>query len=359
MAKPNEPQSVQNGKVIGQSPQRLKSVPGRFVVSPDKISRWARKNLGPGQKVEALNGDGGRRRYFRLKGRGRLVLAGPDPAENLAWLRIGRHLWFKSLPLPRIEAHDLSQGLFLLEDLGDELLARQPRKDLYFQAVELAARIHQEGSEGFDYRWSYQGDRYSAAMAEHDEIAYFLRQLVSGYFKFSRLPEGIKAEAQALASLAVSGREAWVLMHRDFQGRNLIDCRGRLWVLDWQGARLGPAVYDLSSLMEECSTCRLSDGLKDELLRHYLKIRRLLSRHKFFQRELAVVGAVRMMQALGAYGKFSLEGKNKFKAFIAPGLDSLAGMFRREELSPFPLLRAVIEETALMAGPANYTDWIK
>lgn len=359
MAKQNEPQSVRHGKVIGQSPRRVESASGRFVVSAGKISRWARKNLGPGQKVEALNGDGGRRRYFRLKGRGRLVLAGPDPAENLAWLRIGRHLWFKSLPLPRIEAHDLAQGLFMLEDLGDGLLAKKPRKDLYFQAVELAARIHKEGSEGFDYRWSYQGDRYSAAMAEHEEIAYFLRQLVSGYFKFSRLPSGIKAEAKTLASLAVSGREAWVLMHRDFQGRNLIDYQGRLWVLDWQGARLGPAVYDLSSLMEECPGHRLSDELKDELLRHYLKMRRLVSRHKFFQREMAVVGAVRMMQALGAYGKCSLEGKNKFKAFISPGMEALAGMFRRKELSSFPLLRAVIEETAQMAGPANHTDWIK
>ena len=350
MAKPIEPQAGQFSDAVSEHSQRL--LPGggfdKLPALTARVRRWAERVLEAGLTPRPLCGDGGRRRYFRLEGTGRLILAGPDSAENLAWLRIGRHLWFKSLPLPRIQAYDLNQGFFLLEDLGDELLAARPGEDLFFQAVELAARLHAEGREGFDSGWCHQRARYSAAMAEHDEIGYFLKQL--GRLKRPWLPSGIKAEAKALAALAVSGSEEWVLMHRDFQGRNLINFQEHLWILDWQGARPGPAAYDLSSLMEECPGQRLSEDFKDRLLRHYLKIRRLGHRHQSFRRELTVIGAVRMMQALGAFIKISLEGKDKFAAYIPAALERLDEMFRQKPLSSFTLLRSVIQDAALETG---------
>lgn len=318
------------------------------------LERWAGKVLGEKVGAEPLSGDGGGRRYYRLHDTGLLVLAGPDPAENLAWLRIGRHLWFKGLPLPRIVDHDLSAGLFLLEDLGDRLLAGLDDDDLYYQAVELAARIHTEGPAGFEPLWCHQTRRYSAVMAEQAEISYFLKHLVLGYLKWPRLPRGIKIEVKALAEAAAAccGRGDPVLMHRDYQGRNLIDFQGRLHLLDWQGARSGPAVYDLSSLMEETPGRRLEDAFKERLLRHYLKTRGLSRQLTAYQRELYLVGPVRMMQALGAYGRLSLQGKGKFAAYIPPALKRLSEMMRPNALKSFPLLKGLVEEAAEQAQDA-------
>ena len=315
------------------------------------LTRWAERHTGAGagRQPELLAGDGGRRQYYRL-GNGRLVLSGPDAAENLAWLRIGRHLWSKGLALPRITVYDSGLGLFQLEDLGDRLLAFNPSEDLYFQAVELLARLHQKGLDGFDFRWCFQTRSYSSAMARKNEIEYFLWQLVDRYLG-QALPKGLKPEVKALAVLAGSAEEGGrVLMHRDFQGRNLIDFQGRLWMLDWQGARLGPAVYDLSSLMEETPGHLLDDSRKEKLLRHYLKTRRMTSHFKSFRREMSLVGPVRMMQALGAYSKFTLEGKTRYVSYIFPALKRLVEMFQQKPLADFPRLRAVAEEAMEAVG---------
>jgi len=38
-------------------------------------------------------------------------------------------------------------------------------------------------------------------------------------------------------------------MHRDFQSKNLMIKNEQIFVIDFQGARLGPPSYDLASLL--------------------------------------------------------------------------------------------------------------
>lgn len=321
------------------------------------LAAWVEARTGRPARLQPLAGDGGARCYFRVADEGLLALHGPNPAENLAWLRLGRHLWYKDLPLPRIHAHDLERGFFLLEDLGDERLADSPaHAPRYAEAVDLLARIHDEGLRGFNTGWCFQTRAYDAAMVETQEVGYFLNSLLVNYLKWPAWPRGARSEARLLARLAASRPERRVLMHRDFQGRNLMLKNGRVHVLDWQGARPGPAAYDLTSLLEETPAGPLSPEFKETLVARYLAARGPGAWRRAFRRDLTIVGAARLMQALGAYAKLTLAGKPKFAAYIGPALGRLRELFQSPILAPFPALRAAAEAADRRLAADSFFD---
>lgn len=90
-----------------------------------------------------------------------------------------------------------------------------------------------------------------------------------------------------------------VLVHRDLQSSNILMTRGQPVLIDFQGMRLGPAAYDLASLL--CDPyVNLPPDLRDRLLDEYA--------HRApggtAARALFWTAAVeRLCQALGAYGR--------------------------------------------------------
>lgn len=317
---------------------------------------WAANRLSHlGRAIDGtlLSGDGGARRYFRLSGEGLIVLHGPDKAENLAWLRIGRHLWYQGLPVPRIFDYNLEQGFFILEDLGSTHLADPGQTNLYPDAARLLARFHIQGLKGLNPAWGHQTKRYNAQMAVDQEINYFLKSLVTDYLQMTGLPSGLKSEANRLGRLAAPRPSEMVLIHRDYQGRNLMVRNSALHIIDWQGARPGPAAYDLASLIEETPHAPLSEEERSATVAAYIEARPNGSWQKSFERELLVVGAVRMMQALGAYGKLTLAGKIKFAAYIRPVLTRLYDRLAQPPLAEFYLLRQVTGEALNLLGTSQ------
>ena len=309
------------------------------------LALWTETELGGPVTLAPLAGDGGSRRYYRVQGAGLAVLYGPDQAENRAWFHIGRHLAAKGLPLPKITGADLETGFFLLDDLGDRHLADGGAgRTAYFEAVRILARLHQTGADGFDPAWCHQTQVYDREMVEKQEIGYFIRSLLQGYLKWPEPSAELLAEARSLAGEAAAPG-GQVLIHRDYQGRNLMLTKGRVFFIDWQGARLGPAAYDLAALLQETPEGPLSDDFKEELIEHYFQSRPSGPWRETFRRELLVTGTARLMQALGAFAKLALSGKAKFHDYIEPALKILVHNFGRPPLAAaYPLLRKAAEQ---------------
>ena len=309
------------------------------------LTAWLKSLLGADPGLVPLALGGGDRRYFRLPGRGLVALHGPDPGENLAWLRIGRHLWFKGLSLPRLREYDLARGFFLLDDLGDERLEDRPdRLDHLPRAAALLARFHRDGARGFNPAWAWQTKVYNSALAARQEAGYFLESFAAAYLGL-KIPRQVRAEAREFARLAVPEKGDMVLMHRDYQGRNLMVKDGGIFVLDWQGARLGPAAYDLASLMEDHPFEDLPEELMDGLTNLYLK-EAGRGAGRAFRRDLLWLGAARLMQALGAFGKLTLAGKPGFTRSMKPVLGRLRRRFQTPPLRRFGGLGRVADLAA-------------
>lgn len=306
------------------------------------LAFWAAEFLGRPARLIPLAGDAGGRCYFRLESQALLAMYGPDRAENRAWLHIGRHLKGLGLPLPEIRAFQPERGFFLIEDLGDGHLAaalnsgpREAAYEAYRQTIRLMADLHKRGAKSFQSGWCHQEPVYNAAMVEEKEIGYFLDSFVAGYLQEPEAGPEIRAEAARFSRAVEAEAPASGLIHRDFQSRNvMLSGRGPA-IIDWQGARMGPGAYDLASLLND-PYVSIPDDWRAELIALYLEAMGRRDAEKV-SRELLFIGAARLMQNLGAYGKLCGEGKN-FGQWMRPAAERLVKHFENPLLRGWPLL---------------------
>ena len=116
---------------------------------------------------ERLPGDGSRRIFWRITTErpdiSLIAMANPpadDAArrENLAYLRIGRHLRSKGASLPEIYRHDLEKGWFIMEDMGhtnlqDVVSSGDDPLPMYEKVLDHLFQLQIEGAAGFDPAW--------------------------------------------------------------------------------------------------------------------------------------------------------------------------------------------------------------
>ena len=184
------------------------------------------------------------------------------------------------------------------------------------------------------------------------ECGYFLEAFVQGYLGLDLAPELLGEEFEQLLHRALSPPQKSFL-HRDFQSRNLLVQQDRLWLIDFQGARLGPQQYDLASLLLD-PYVDLPPDRQEFLMRAYLD---RLQHHVTvdpvaWRRQYDYLALCRNLQILGAYGFLShRKGKKFFEQFIPVACRSLAS--RLELLPPgdFPNLRRLAAQAdALVRG---------
>jgi len=285
-----------------------------------------------------LQGDGSKRLFRRISFSsstpGLIAMANPptDPAavrENLAYLMIGKHLYQKGIPVPRIYKSDLERGLFLMEDLGptslqDLVSSIQDPVPVYEKVLEHLVRLQTKGAVGFDTKWCCQTERYDQTVMRRYEADYFRDAFLCNYLGLKGEWSQLDGPFDYLAETA-SGADNRFLLHRDFQSRNIMILEGNTGFIDWQGARMGPLGYDLASLLIDPYTELLPDQ-RDGVYENYLLLIReydagLIDDFRTYYPYLAIQ---RNLQILGAFS-FLTKTMNKtyFEAYIPSALKTL------------------------------------
>jgi aminoglycoside/choline kinase family phosphotransferase len=324
----------------------------------DKLRTWVAAQWPGGARgrlqVDPIPADGSPRLFVRFTCHDRSLvgLANPaNPAENRAWLWFARHLLAQGLPVPEILAADEEQGYFLMTDLGGEslrqrLLALGEDEPAIAQAMEpvlaLLARLQARGAKGLDLGICFDGQRLDPAFLLEREAGYFLREFVAGACGLGRdqWPKGLEVEITELSRLAGEAGPVG-LVHRDFQWRNIIYGDKGPGLVDFQGARLGPAQYDLAALLHEAG---LGWELKSRLLERYLELRGEMGPfdEQAFKAGWPFVSLSRIMQALGAFGFLSLKrGLPHLYEYAAPHVKLLRELSAQEAFRPFKALKAL------------------
>jgi len=285
-----------------------------------------------------LQGDGSKRLFWRItfssSRPGLIAMANPptDPAamrENLAYLNIGRHLYHKGIPVPKIYKRDLERGLFLMEDLGptslqDLVSSNQDPVPVYEKVLAHLIRLQTKGADGFDTKWCCETERYDQTVMRRYESDYFRDAFLYNYLGLKgQLPQ-LDAPFDYLAETA-SGADNRFLLHRDFQSRNIMIFKGNAGFIDWQGARMGPLGYDLASLLIDPYT-GLLPRQSDEIYEHYLLLIReydagLTDDLKTYYPYLAIQ---RNLQILGAFSFLTKTmDKPYFETYMPTALKTL------------------------------------
>ena len=279
-----------------------------------RIEQFLRESglAGAGARVVPLTGDASDRKYFRIiAGDGTAFVlalhAGAIDFSTLPFANVAELLRQVPLPVPAVLGHSDALGIIALQDLGDVTLqahlgAATPNEHaaLYRQAVELIGLLQRRGKAlespaSLPYRIAFDVEKLTW------ELDYFVKHFVEGY-------RGVAlggADRTALAEewsviVAELAAEPRVLCHRDYHSRNLMLHEGRLFIIDFQDARMGPDTYDLASLLRD-SYVDITERELDELIAYFLALMGGRDAQTFRQR-FDLMSLQRNLKALGTFG---------------------------------------------------------
>jgi N-acetylmuramate 1-kinase len=283
-----------------------------------------------------LAGDASTRQYERLsQGNHRVVLMdaprrpdGPplrhgQPYSAIAHLAedvkpfvaMARELRERGFSAPDILAADLADGLLIVEDLGDEGIATAegtPIEERYAAAVEVLLALQQQALPA-GLRVAPRVEHWLPAY-DLDALLVEVELLLEWYLPHCGLSLGSGAGSQFLALWheALGGvsdaPQTWVL--RDFHSPNLLwlpDREGiaRVGLLDFQDAVMGPAAYDVVSLLQDARV-DIPETMEMALLGRYVLGRKAAApdfKPASFLALYAALGAQRATKILGIFAR--------------------------------------------------------
>lgn len=276
---------------------------------------------------------GSDRRYFRVRNDGKtavLMECSPDDPDYERHIVYTRFLSSHAMPVPRLLGTDDARKRALFEDLGDTSLysyMKLPRanghiEETYRRVLDILIKLHTRATEQVQ-----ECPMLRERIFEYDyfrwETGYFLERFVNGLKKTA--PKNMPALEEEFHRLARTA-DAFPkrIIHRDYQCQNImITGQGIPRVIDFQGARMAPAAYDLASILWD-PYHRLDDNVRNNLIGYYVTEMKKAAKdfnERGFTDSLIPCRLQRHMQALGAYGFLSVvKGKKYFLKHVPEAL---------------------------------------
>ena len=229
--------------------------------------------------------------------------------ENGKYPGHARWLKAKGIPVPEILAEDPAKKVMLMSNAGTE---RKMSLEDYVKVVETLVRFNALGSEP---------DVPANLLPQFDDETWewernlFAKYCLGANFQME-MPDAVRKELENVAEILE--KEPKALVHRDFQSTNVLWKGNDLAFIDFQGMRLGPAAYDLASLVYD-PYVTFTEGERRALVALYAKT----AGRPEFEKILPFAAVQRLSQCLGAYGRLASVGQPQFGKHVVPALQNL------------------------------------
>lgn len=293
--------------------------------------------------LKPLAGDASFRRYGRLRDNGRraVLMDAPPERENVRpFVHIARHLAGLGLSAPAILAADEDAGLLLLEDFGDDTFTRllaggTDEESLYRLAVDVLVYLHRLPVDV----------AVPAGLPAYDErrlldealllVDWYLPAVTGAPTEPAVRDAYIAAWTE---TLPVVWHDAPTLVLRDFHVDNLMRLTdraglGACGLLDFQDAVVGPAAYDVVSLLEDARR-DVSPQIRAGMLAKYQEDAAVTDPDAFAA-AVAVLGAQRHAKVIGIFTRLHRrDGKPIYLGHIPRVWRLLETSLRHPALAP-------------------------
>jgi tRNA threonylcarbamoyl adenosine modification protein YjeE len=240
-------------------------------------------------------------------------------AEDVApFIALAKGLNTRGFSAPEIHAADIAEGFIALEDLGDNTVVAgdppAPLRPYYEAAVHVLIALHKQILPDLLPVAPHVNYRLPSYDMEAFQIEVDL--LPEWYLPYRHVTLSDQARMdftmfwRTALRPAADALETWVL--RDFHSPNLLwlpDRRGIacLGLLDFQDAVLGPAAYDLASLLQDARVDVPAEWETD-MLHSYIRARKI-DDPKFdaehFEQIYATMAAQRASKILGIFARLN------------------------------------------------------
>ena len=307
------------------------------------------------ESVRRLPGAGSARIYYRIEGEGKECIG--TVSQNLddseAFIALSKVFRENGANVPEVYCYSDDKRLYLQEDLGDRSLfdmIAAARKDpslndeleeMVKKSIDQLVKI-----QNIDVRVLKKAVRYPAFSRRQVmwDLNYFKYEYLkpSGFdFDEDKLEDDFESFADELLKIA---KEDTGFMYRDFQSRNIIIKDNESWLIDFQGGRIGPKIYDVVSFLWQAKA-GFSEEFRDRILEYSKE--NSSYRHECyikFGNAVLKMALFRTLQVLGAYGLRGLvERKAHFIESIPAALQNLKALINRGVADAYPTLKSICE----------------
>ncbi|UGY18847.1 tRNA (adenosine(37)-N6)-threonylcarbamoyltransferase complex ATPase subunit type 1 TsaE [Bradyrhizobium septentrionale] len=258
---------------------------------------------------------------------GRPYSAAVHLAEDVRpFVAIGNGLRKHGFSAPAIRHTDLETGFLITEDLGAEGVIEgdppQPITERYEAAVDMLAALHREVLP--DTLPLTSDESYDIPVFDIDAWLIEIGLMLEWYLpdRGVQPSEELRADFlgmwRGLLEKPAAAPQTWVI--RDFHSPNIIwlaERTGilRVGIIDFQDALLGPAAYDVVSLLQD-ARIDVPEQLELSLLTRYIKARRATDENfdpAAFAELYAIMSAQRNTRLLGTFARLNRrDGKPQY-----------------------------------------------
>ena len=282
---------------------------------PAAAADFLKENGWAGARISPVAGDASFRRYFRVQDGERvaILMDAPPPHEDpKPFIAIAEYLTGSGFAAPQIFARDLTHGLVLLEDFGDQRMREHlddhpdDEETIYRRVIDLLKILHQAPP---------------APVPAYDQAQY-LREanlLTEWYCPAQQLDvdaEGFETLWHDILAPVLAAQNPPVTVMRDYHAENIMLLQdGRLGLLDFQDALAGHPAYDLVSMLQDARR-DVSDDLEEKMLAYYLSDHSTEAA-EIFRSHYAILGAQRNTKIIGIFTRLCMrDGKERYLDFL-------------------------------------------
>lgn len=286
----------------------------------DELAAWTENTLGTKVELAHLPAEASTRHFFRVFTNASTFVvmhSPPDTEDNPRFTRLSDLFRRYGLGTPEVHAADLERGFLLLEDLGERDFAAAyadgevdaPLAQAVATLVKLQTVVSQDITP-------YTIGRFT------DELAIFAEWLL-GRFLDLDVPETFAGVRESLIEATQSVPHCTV--HRDYHCRNLIwRDDGRVGIVDFQDALIGPACYDIASLLRDCYV-EFDEVTVATWRDRFFDLASLDCSRETFDRAFDLVAMQRQLKAVGIFARLYLQrGRDSHLGDILPVLQRVA-----------------------------------
>ncbi len=268
-----------------------------------EITNWLSKTIGNSSfNIKELRQEASDRKYYRIKAENisYVLTDNFDKTDQSAnFLYASKILKNSSVNVPEVLAFSEDLRFVLLQDLGDESLDINDEyndEKILEMALEQLSKI-------------YFSDQDVLKSVTKESL--FLQ--TNSFMDFCREKKCSNDEIKSLENLRNELvhnllNQQFIPSHNDFERRNLMMFKEKLFVIDFQDLNMGPIGIDLASIMYEHSY-EYPKALIDNLLEKHLKDNGLNASSAELKDMIMHALAHRSMRVVGTFNKYFKEGK--------------------------------------------------
>ena len=294
------------------------------------------------QKYELLKAEASHRIFYRLhtKTSSFIFMISPPSLENNAqFVNLSQVFTQHGIPVPQVLEYAQETGHVLMTDVGSKHF-----KDIYNTGTEPLA-INRAIDTLIDIQnVTHDGIPQYTAQRLEDEISIFDEWVVRKLLNTAGIGTSDTKSRKILVEQTQEQEQ--VCVHRDYHCRNLLFSDNSLGIVDFQDALIGPAFYDLASLLFDCY-----HDFREEDVDHYLTFYlNASSRHKNVKiksakRWLELTAIQRQIKAMGIFVRLFLKDNKKTHLQYVPSVmkKSIQLMSRQAEMKSLKELFVSIE----------------